>query len=615
MAASPFYGSKELEGMSGGGFERAAPVRGAVNRRWALIGTLAALATVACVGVALTVHNPARPLEVLGNEWTGAAPLGEKTYWDSLHAAKQSNQDMGDLVNYYQNPQLLASKEPSQLIGAYGTLDSAQKAWYKHVASLGALDRQVQREQVTLHRMHLSENLLSERHKAIKAEIARLAHAADLVSDQLEGLKGKYSEQIQELKAEYKELHDRLIKEREQAEKELEENKAEEAAVREELSEAMSKEAYYQVESEHSEEDVEGMRKKAREWEQREHDHKKDMLVSDDLKVEQQRKKADASAGEKAARMEEAAEDEVARMKARAESTITARNAQTIKVKSMAKVEESLKAAAEAAAEAAVHEKEEVEKRIAVLKEEMEAEEEKIQGAKSDASDAEVSANDYWERMRATKDQYEKIEALLKETEEKTKRANHLVETADAKAAQVETEAKMSEMVAEAEANEAAKHSEEAEKVQGEAEEKIEANEKAIEEHKAKWEELLNEAMEDEGTKMGADSEAGLNMGRAEMVNEHSEEQLKAAEKKKADAQHLLESVNALADLAKQAAQIAAAEKIKAQAVNTQPRQTVIYPYIMQHAARAGAAEGAAPGASISNPQITVHVVPHDKKD
>eukprot|EP00961_Rhodomonas_salina_P054355 730280-Rhodomonas_salina.2 len=39
--------------------------------------------------------------------------------------------------------------------------------------------------------------------------------------------------------------------------------------------------------------------------------------------------------------------------------------------------------------------------------------------------------------MRATKDQYEKIEALLKETEEKTKRANHLVETADAKAAQV----------------------------------------------------------------------------------------------------------------------------------------------------------------------------------
>lgn len=48
----------------------------------------------------------------------------------------------------------------------------------------------------------------------------------------------------------------------------------------------------------------------------------------------------------------------------------------------------------------------------------------------------------------------------------------------------METEAKMSEMVAEAEANEAAKHSEEAEKVQGEAEEKIEANEKAIEEHK-----------------------------------------------------------------------------------------------------------------------------------
>jgi len=543
--------------------------------------------------------------------------MGEDAYWDGLHAARQSNGDMNQLISYYQSPEQLASKEPSQLMGAYSTIDDAKRAWSRHARSLGALDRQIQREQVTLHRMHLSENLLSDRHAAIKEEIARLAHAADLVSDQLENLKGRYSTQIQELKEEYKDMHKNLVHEREQAEKELEQNKEEAEAVREELSEAMSKEAYYMVQSHHAEEDVEGMRKKAREWEQREHEHKKDMLVSDDLKVEQQRKKSEAAAGEAAARMGEAAEDDVARMKARAETTITARNAQTIKVKSMASVEKALKAAAEAAAEAAAHEKEEVEKRIELLKEEMDEEDEKIQGAKADASDAEVSANDFWERMHATKEEYDKIEKLLKATNEKTEQANHLVDTADAKAAQVETEGKMAEMLAEAQAAEAQKQTEKAESLQAEAEEKIDANDKAIEENKEKWEELLDAAMEDEGTKMSSNSEAALNLGRAKMINDHSHETLAAAEKKKEDAQHLLESVNSLADLAKQAAQIAAAEKIKAQAQTVVHHHHMVYPTVVENPAVAAAAapeSGPAPAVSLSNPHITVHVVPHDKE-
>mmetsp|Transcript_56380 Transcript_56380/g.115328 ORF Transcript_56380/g.115328 Transcript_56380/m.115328 type:complete len:616 (+) Transcript_56380:3-1850(+) len=613
MAGSSLYGAKELVGMSEGGFERASPIRSKVNRKWALFATLAAVATVGCVALAVSVRSPARALEALSPAFGG-----DEAYWDGLNTARNSHADMSSLVDYYNNPEMLNSKEPATLTSAYGTLDAATDAWHAHTRSLAALDRQIQRQQVTLHRMHLSENQLESRHRAIKDEISRLAHASEIVSQQLEALKGRYSSQIEDLKDEYKETHERLRAEREAAERELAENKAEEEQVREELSEALSKEAYYQVESQHAEEDVEGMRKKAHEWEQRENDHKKDMYTSEDLSAQQIKNKADAAAGEKAARLEEGAEDEIARMKARAEATITARNAQTIKVGAMAKVEQALKAAAEAAAEAAANEKEEVEKRVEVLKEEMGEQDDKIQQAKTDASDAEVSATDYYERMRASKAAYDKIEQLLKETEAKTKSANHLVETADAKAAQIETEGKMAELVAEADAASSTKEAEKAETMKADAEDTVAANDKAIEDEKAKWEELLGEAMEDESAKLASNSEAGLNMGRAEMINEHSEETLKAAVKKREEAEHLLHSVNHLSDLAKQAAQIAAAERIRAQAANAAAPSSaapaspqlvpVAYPSLP-------ASEGPTPASSISNPQVSVHVVPHSADD
>jgi len=56
------------------------------------------------------------------------------------------------------------------------------------------------RQQNTLHRMHMSERLLSSRHEQIKDEIRKLMAASTEVSRQLEELKGQYSTQINDLK-------------------------------------------------------------------------------------------------------------------------------------------------------------------------------------------------------------------------------------------------------------------------------------------------------------------------------------------------------------------------------------------------------------------------------
>ena len=87
-----------------------------------------------------------------------------------------------------------------------------------------------------------------------------------------------------------------------------------------------------------------------------------------------------------------------------------------------------------------------------------------------------------------------------------------------------------------------------------------------------------------------------------QITDRESEDKISAADKKRDEAVKLLSSVKGLAHLAKEAAEIAAAERIKAQAANI----------------GAGVPVAAAPagpvGAEISNPSINVHVVPHAAK-
>jgi len=60
--------------------------------------------------------------------------------------------------------------------------------------------QEIMRQQNTLHKMHMSERLLSSRHEQIKDEIRKLMAASAEVSRQLEELKGQYSTQINDLK-------------------------------------------------------------------------------------------------------------------------------------------------------------------------------------------------------------------------------------------------------------------------------------------------------------------------------------------------------------------------------------------------------------------------------
>jgi chromosome segregation ATPase len=178
--------------------------------------------------------------------------------------------------------QSAASFEP--LLDDYSTLDHASTVWDEHQQHLNELNEEIMRQQNTLHRMHMSERLLSSRHAQIKEEIGKLMAASAEVSRQLEELKGQYSVQINDLKAQYHDLAKALKKEKEAAQDELTKNIEEQNRLRDSIQEAMQKDAYYGTQARHAEEDVENYRTRAKDWEAEEKQNRIDVKTWEDVR-------------------------------------------------------------------------------------------------------------------------------------------------------------------------------------------------------------------------------------------------------------------------------------------------------------------------------------------
>jgi len=210
----------------------------------------------------------------------------------ALNRARQSQQDMTSLVNYYAqrspalNPSAYSSESsyPS-LVDGYNTLDHASTVWNEHAQHLNELNEEIMRQQNTLHRMNMGERLLSSRHEQIKTEISKLMSASAEVSSQLEELKGQYSVQINDLKAQYKDLAKALKTEKEAAQDELTKNIKEQNQLRDEIQEAMQKDAYYGTQARHAEEDVENYRNRAKDWEAEEKQNSIDVKTWEDVSL------------------------------------------------------------------------------------------------------------------------------------------------------------------------------------------------------------------------------------------------------------------------------------------------------------------------------------------
>ena len=271
----------------------------------------------------------------------------------------------------------------------------------------------------------------------------------------------------------------------------------------------------------------------------------------------------------------------------------TARGNKEIRLGAERNVQVSLEHSAAVAAEAAVEEKEVQDRRIGDLRDQVKKIEEKIYGYKAEGSAASVSASESLVRMHEEKRVYDKITDNIAYIQGKMRKARDVVETAESKAAVITTQGKVAELKSQTAMAMAEQRKGQSEKLLKDGEVKVEENDKVSEEEEDKKEKLMQETMDAGAQRLDAESKANMALSEAHFKSQQGAALLSAAQAKRDKAERLMESVTRLSALAREAAEVAAAQKIKAQA-----------------AAYTASAQAAAVQ-TVKNPSLTVHVLPH----
>ena len=129
----------------------------------------------------------------------------------------------------------------------------------------------------------------------------------------------------------------------------------------------------------------------------------------------------------------------------------------------------------------------------------------------------------------------------------------------------------------------------------------------------------MRETMDAIAQREDADSKASLEMSEARFRLHQGNALMSAAKRRRDKAQALLDSVHRLAELAREAAEVAAAQKIRAKARSISARTlSSASSGSMLRAVDGGAGAGDEPSGAgdagvvtVNNPSVTVHVSPH----
>jgi len=236
----------------------------------------------------------------------------------------------------------------------------------------------------------------------------------------------------------------------------------------------------------------------------------------------------------------------------------------------------------------------------------------KILVAKGEQATAKVEETQAKMLMTSAKRKYYKIMNEIKRVNAKRKASLAVLDAAEAKQAAVETEGKIAELMSESAAALASSHAEQGEKTIGDVTAQMDLDKEQEADEDSKKEELMSAVLSSLGEKLDFDNQAKLMHGKAAIADGHAKTALDTAARHRDEAKNLLGSVNELARLAKQAAEVAAAERIKAQAEAVQSATPCVAG--VMGCMGGGMLQPLQPPpavASISNPSIHVHVVPN----
>mmetsp|Transcript_47537 Transcript_47537/g.115760 ORF Transcript_47537/g.115760 Transcript_47537/m.115760 type:complete len:653 (-) Transcript_47537:3140-5098(-) len=522
--------------------------------------------------------------DVDGAHGAGEPALGEgagtqalASSWDAVRGARQVHSNVLALIDHYSDPHGVDSHRDLQ--GGYDALDTAAREWGTHRRTLAHLRSKIQQQEARLRGMHAKESALAQRHRLLRSEIEGLAGEASSIEVDLDSLRGRYTRRIEELRDEYERSQHAVAIQRAKAEGQLKDNRMQLEALRGEVSEAMAKSAVYQQEVQHGQLDVEERRQRAQEDREQEKDSVAAGKRAYEHQVAAQHEQAHRLAMERSAQLRARATKDISRMEAHSQKFVDRKDTQTIKTEAQSDIQVELENAAKKATASAEQEEQETKASVAQLEKDTDAEEGKILAAKADINDNKVLETTYSDRLREAKKEGKELRRREKELMDKINADETIVQGASAKETQADTQAQLAQINAEAEQAAAAHKMQEAEDAEAEGAKKVEEDKAAKDENESLRADLLKEELDAIKQKLDMQSVAMKATGEAHIEDEMSDLILHTAEDKKERADKLLKSVDSLAALAKEAAEMARADQIRAQAARVadslRPKQPI----------------------------------------
>lgn len=272
---------------------------------------------------------------------------------------------------------------------------------------------------------------------------------------------------------------------------------------------------------------------------------------------------AKSVAAEKEEAVKAASVSEIARISKAKHILLDRRAAMTIKTDALAQVEQELQAAANRAKASSEEEGEATRGDIRDLTEHIHTLEARILEAKEEAAYENVNATEFADRSRTAKKEYQEMMQRESRLRSQISSSDKTMKEAQAKKVQAETVAKLAEVGAEGAVAMAAHDASEADEAHQLVENRTRDDLWRLRELEEDINGVVNETVDSARATYNASMYATLYGGEAKNVDELSDAKLRHAEEKEERADKLLKSVDALAAMAKTAAEIAQADNIR----------------------------------------------------
>lgn len=441
----------------------------------------------------------------------------------------------------------------------------AEESARKKVELLGRLRQSIAQEQKHLAMMRKQEQELAKKHAEVVAQVEHLKRTSHASASDIHNLRNRYSYHVSRMQAEYRQHSERLAEKREDSNRHIKNLEEEASDLGVGLNKDLARAEYYRGQDQIADSNIEIMENRRMIARKKEELARMDLDRARLATLSQQVLEAEAVAKEKVAMMIDESHSRAFRQISTAHGDMFDAQKDLITETALAKsaVAEALEAKEGVAKEQ--EQQDELRAKLEAVKDEYRKVVADAQVYRSKAVMAEDHARLLTRRTEQSKEELTDLKADEKDRWESAEQAIHEVETAEGNEAVAKTKGSVEHRLSQAEVEHAQELREQAQLELEHSQHRLYSAEAAYRDMAHKKERTMVEAEKSIGMAKGGDADLEIAAEKRHTSRQIAREMRVSAKRKEKQAEGMMHSLGALAALARQAARVADASRVRAE--------------------------------------------------